>query len=126
MKRICEENNITMATSLPILHFEPFIMEDGEKLNLGIRWKKYLTKFENFLVAMNRTEDKRKVATLLHFGGNYIRDIIDNAVHNVEVYDTTVEYFNKHLNPKTNDTFEIYKFQKTIQNGHETTVLQSP
>ena len=34
---ICEENNITMATSLPILQFEPFIMEDGEKLNLGVR-----------------------------------------------------------------------------------------
>ena len=47
-----------MATSLPILQFEPFIMEDGEKLNLSIRWNKYLTKFENFLVAMNINEDK--------------------------------------------------------------------
>ena len=26
-----------MATSLPTLQFEPFIMEDGEKLNLGIK-----------------------------------------------------------------------------------------
>ena len=42
-----------MMTSLPILQFESFIMEAAEKLNLGIRWKKYLTKFENFLVAMN-------------------------------------------------------------------------
>ena len=25
-----------MATSLPILQFEPFIMEDGEKLNVGL------------------------------------------------------------------------------------------
>ena len=120
MKRICKGHNITMATSLPILQFEPFIMEDGEKLNLGIRWKKYLTKFENFLVAMNITEDKRRVAMLLHFGGDYMRDIIDNAVPKVEGYDATVEYLNKHLNPKTNDTFEIYKFQKTIQDGHET------
>ena len=63
-----------MATSLPILQFEPFIMEDGKKLNLAVRWKKYLTKFENFFVAMNITEDKRKVATLLHFGGDYIRE----------------------------------------------------
>ena len=110
-----------MATSLPILQFEPFIMEDGEKLNLGIRWKKYLTKFENFLVAMNITEDKRrKVAMLLHFGGDYIRDLTDNALPKVEGYDTTAEYLNKHLNPKTNDTFEICKFQKTIQDGHET------
>ena len=42
-------------------------MEDGEKFKLGVRWKKYLTKFGNVLVAMNITEDKRKVAMLLHF-----------------------------------------------------------
>ena len=66
-----------MATSLPILQFEPFIMEDGKKLNLAVRWKKYLTKFENFFVAMNITEDKRKVATLLHCGGDYIRECYD-------------------------------------------------
>ena len=69
---------------------------------------------------MNVTEDKRKVVILLHFGGDYIRDIIDNAVPKVEGYDATTEYLNKYLNPKTNDTFEIYKFQKTIQDGDET------
>ena len=94
-------------------------MDDGKKLNLGVRWKKYLTKFENFLVAMNITEDKRKVAMLFHFGGDYVRDFIDNAVPKMEGYDATVEYLNKHLNPKTSDTFEIYKFQKTIQNNDE-------
>ena len=26
-----------MGTSLPTLQFEPFILEDGEKLNLGVR-----------------------------------------------------------------------------------------
>ena len=93
IKRTCEGNNITMATSLPILQFEPFIMDNGKKLNLGVRWKKYLTKFENFLVAMNITEDKRKVAMLLHFGGDYG----DYAVPNVEGYDATVEYLNEHL-----------------------------
>ena len=78
-----------MATSLPILEFEPFIMEDSEKL--GVRQKKYLTKFENFLFAMNITEDKRKVAILLRFGGDYVRDFIDNAVSKVEGYDATDE-----------------------------------
>ena len=78
-----------MATSLPILEFEPFIMEDGEKL--GVRQKKYLIKFENFLFAMNITEDKIKVAILLRFGGDYVRDFIDNAVSKVEGYDTTDE-----------------------------------
>ena len=91
MKRICEGNNITMTTILLILQFKPFIMQDGEKLNFGVRWKKYLKKFKNFLVAMNITEDKRKVAMLFHFGGDYIRDIINNAVPKVESCDDTRE-----------------------------------
>ena len=69
---------------------------------------------------MNITQDKRKVAMLLHFGEDYIRDFIDNAVPKVEGYDATVEYLNEHLNPKTNDTFEIYKFQRTIQDNDGT------
>ena len=36
IKRTCEGNNITMATSLPILQFEPFIIENGKNLNLDI------------------------------------------------------------------------------------------
>ena len=79
-----------------------------------------MTKFENFLLAMNIIEDKRKVAMLLHFGGDYVRDFIDNVLPKVEGYDATVEYLNEHLNPKTNDTFEIYRFQKTIQESDET------
>ena len=79
-----------------------------------------MTKFENFLIAMNVIEDKRKVAMLLHFGEDYIRDFIDNVVPKVEGYDATVEYLNGHLNPKSNDTFEIYRLQKTIQDSDET------
>ena len=57
---------------------------------------------------------------LLDFGGDYVRDFIDNAVSKIEGYDATVEYLNEHLNPKTNDTFEINKFQKTSQDSKET------
>ena len=69
---------------------------------------------------MNITQDKRKIAILLHFGRDYIRDFIDNAVPKIEGYEATVEYLNEHLNPKTNDTFEIYKFQRTIQDNDGT------
>ena len=79
-----------------------------------------MTQFENFLVAMNTTEDKRKVTMLLHFRGDYVQDFIDNSVPKVEGYDATVKYLNEHLNPKTNGTFETCKFQKTIRNSGET------
>ena len=57
---------------------------------------------------MNITEDKTKVAMLLHFGGDYVRNFIDNAVPKAEGYDVTVEYLNKHLNPKTNDILFMF------------------
>ena len=38
----------------------------------------------------------------------------------VEGYDAGVEYLNEHLNLKTSHTFEIHKFQKTIQDSDET------
>ena len=82
--------------------------------------KKVFDKVQNFLVEININEDKRKVAMLLSFGGDHIRDIVDNVVPKVEGYNATVQYLNNHLHPKTNDTFEIYKFQKIIQDSDET------
>ena len=41
-------------------------------------------------------------------------------VPKIEGYEATIEYLNEHLNPKTNDTFEIHKFQKAIQDSYET------
>ena len=57
---------------------------------------------------------------LLHFGIYCTQDIIDNDVPKVKGYNATVEYLNKHLDLKTNDTFELYKFQNTIQDSYET------
>ena len=82
--------------------------------------EKVFDKIRKLFVAMNITEDKRKFEMLLHFGGDYVRDFIGNAVPKVEGYDATVEYLNEHLNPENNDTFEIYKFQKTIQDSDKT------
>ena len=79
-----------------------------------------MTQFENFLFAVNITEDKRKVTMLLHFGGDYVQGFIDNSVPKVEGCDATVKYLNEQLNPKTNGTFETYTFQKTIRNSGET------
>ena len=33
---------------------------------------------------------------LLHFGGDYVRDFIGNALPKVEGYGATVEYLNEH------------------------------
>ena len=50
---------------------------------------------------------------LLHFGRDYIRDFIDNAVPKLEGYDGTVEYLNEHLNPKSDFIF-VHKTYVTL------------
>ena len=62
--------------------------------------EKVFNKVWKVLVTMNINESKRKVAMLIHFGGDYIPDIIDNAVCKAEGYDATIEYLNIHSNRK--------------------------
>ena len=65
------------------LHFQNFLLGDADMMSsVGVRWKKYVSRFNNFLVAMNITEEGRKRALLLHFGGFDLQDIyesIDNS-----------------------------------------------
>ena len=48
---------------------------DEDRTNVGYRWKRWLEKFDNWLVAVNITDDKRQKALLLHVGGDQVYDI---------------------------------------------------
>ena len=63
-----------MAEALP--HFPPFDISDepGAK---GPRWKKYITRFKNLMVAMNITDAARQRALLLHYVGEDTNEIFD-------------------------------------------------
>ena len=42
-------------------HFSNFLLGDADMMNsVGVRWNKYVSRFNNFLVAMNITEEGRK------------------------------------------------------------------
>ena len=43
----------------------------------GARWKKWLSRFENLLVAMNVTNKKRQRALLFHYAGEATNEIFD-------------------------------------------------
>ena len=115
--------NITMATSDlgNSLYFPTFTIGDGDMINsVGTRWKKYVSRFDNFLIALNITEEKRKRALLLHFGGFELQDIHDSLDTSGETYDTLKTALAHYFEPRTNDSFEIFNFQKTIQKDGET------
>ena len=43
------------------LYFPSFTIGDGDMMSsVGTRWKKYVSRFDNFLVALNITDEKRK------------------------------------------------------------------
>ena len=46
--------------------------------SVGVRWRKYVSRFNTFLLAINITDDSRKRAMLLHFGGFNLQDIFDS------------------------------------------------
>ena len=107
--------NITMATSdFNTLYFRKFAVGDGVMVNgIGTRWKKYVLRFDNFLVALSITDEEQKIrALLLKFGGFELQDIHDFLEDSGETFDTLQTIFAKYLESRTNDSFEIFKYMK--------------
>ena len=61
-----------MATALP--QFQPFDVHVDEG-NAASRWKKWLERFDNLLVAMAVNDQPRKKALLLHYAGPEVHEI---------------------------------------------------
>ena len=62
-----------MAVSVPDFPiFEVHV--DG---NTGPRWKKWITRLERLLTAMNITDKQQKKALMLHFAGSEVDKIFD-------------------------------------------------
>jgi len=58
---------------------EPFPTFDvSNETSLGPRWKKYLVRFNNLMVAQDISDSVRKRALLLHYVGEDANDIFDN------------------------------------------------
>ena len=73
------------ATSFSLPTFPPFdVHADG---NTGLRWKKWLGRFERLLVAMNITDKKQQRAMLLHFAGPAVDEIFDTLSDTGEAKD---------------------------------------
>ena len=62
-----------MATALPA--FPEF--DVSETSTQATRWKKWLSRFRNLLVAMNVTNKPRQRALLLHYAGEATNEIFD-------------------------------------------------
>ncbi|KAB0794830.1 hypothetical protein PPYR_11669 [Photinus pyralis] len=82
--------------------------------NLSYEWKRWFTQFKIYLRAtsLEREENGRKVALLLHHMGPEALEIFNSFDVNIDsvTYDNLISKFEKHFTPKTNISIERHKF----------------
>ena len=110
-----------MASSLP--PFPPFDLSDRN--TVGVRWQKWVRRFENLMTGMNITNAARKKALMSHYAGEEVDDIIDMLVFpapagDANEYTAFCDALNTHFLSQMNTEYAIYKFRTRTQKQGET------
>ena len=94
-----------------------FECDSADTTNVGVKWQKWVMRFENVLVAYDINTYARKKAILLHFAGPTVHDIYEtlSPATIADNYADTLKVLNDYFLPKKNFEFEIYKFRQTKQ-----------
>ena len=111
-----------MAEALP--HFPSFYISDESEAK-GPRWKKYITRFKNLMVAMNITDAARQRALLLRYVGKDTNEMFDTLPNTEAAEDentpiNTIDALTLHFGDKENIVFEEYQFRQARQEDDET------
>ena len=69
-----------------------------DQVSLGPSWEKWLNLFENFLIALN-LNDARKKALLLHYAGEAVYDIYDTLQSDDDDYPAVRHKLSVHFKP---------------------------
>lgn len=121
------------------LLFATFDYKDNPT-NCGARWKKWIDRFDNYLVAVNVVDSARKKALLLHYIGEDVYEIFQNLPELSEddkhinttndegenqrtllnAYELAKKMLSLHFEPRINTEFEVFNFRKANQRPNET------
>ena len=114
-----------MLASISVPVVEPFDTQT-HPLNTGIRWKKWIERFENYVLAAGITEDSRKKALLLHLAGEQVFEIHKSLpeheeaqIGNQSEYLKTKKKLDDFFGSRINVEFEIFKFRQAMQESGE-------
>ena len=110
-----------MASNLP--PFPPFDLSD--KNTVGVRWQKWVRRFENLMTGMNITNAVRKMALMSHYAGVEEDNIIDTLVipapaGDANKYTVFRDALNAYVLPQANTEYPIYEFRTRAQEQGET------
>ena len=86
-----------MASNIPTITTFDENVGDLDPGSVGDKW---LCRFENYLAALNITNDSRKRSMLLHFVGENSFDTFQTLPDTGDTYDTAVESLTAHYKPK--------------------------
>ncbi|GFS03525.1 Gag polyprotein [Elysia marginata] len=99
-----------MANALP--NFPPFRIREDE-LSAGKRWRKWFQKFENLITALDITNEDRKKALLIHYGGDEIFDPVDTFPEEKKnTYEALKTALETNFTPRVNESFKLRKMKQ--------------
>ena len=98
--------------------FQTFNIEE-DIISLSTKWTRYVSRFENFCVAYEITDQNRKCALLLHSAGENVQNIFDTLTINSHTgsqtqYSVTLDALNEHFIPKRNIEYELFMFRSGL------------
>ena len=91
-----------------------------DHVTLGPNWEKWLSRFKNFLVALDIDTDERKTALLLHYAGESVFDVYDTLKADGDKYDDIVRKLTEHFKPVKRTQYRVYDFREAEQLPNET------
>ena len=109
--------------------FPAFSVYNDEQTT-GIRWKKWIERFEFLLCTMDVEDDKKKKAMLLTYAGEEVFDIYsrftdeekgENVTRRVDKQFVSAEYerlkqsLHEYFTPRRQKSYEIFKFRRAVQ-----------
>ena len=108
------------STALP--HFPAF--DPNQTGDVTVRWRRWVSRFKNLMVAMNITSDPRQKALLLHYAGESMSDIFDTlnvaaAGPDQTNTDMAIQAFTTYFAPQENKDFEVMNFRRAKQEKNE-------
>ena len=88
----------------------------------GTRWKKYVARFKNLIIALNITAKTRQTALLLHYAGEAVNDIFDTlpntaAGEDEDPLQKAIDALTSYFQPKQNLVYEEYQFPQAKQDS---------
>ena len=85
----------------------------------GPRWEKWIKRFENYLVAVNITNDERKQALLLLIAGEKVHEIYDTIQGDADKYVDTKNKLTDYFQPMKDTHMAVYHFRELTQSATE-------